>query len=1141
MPLLTIREAYTDHPNFQAQVEAAQSRVLSAFDGLSLWVERYRSILNSLKEFQIATTRMTANFKALGEGVYREGFDPNKVDRMARSIDLIFNTHTALLETMDREVLEPAVNIQTRLREVLSVRQEKFLEEQKELERRILTYTGLMKRTADTEEAANYVTECNQLYAHKVAKCQKYMDWIGYLNQIQAGSELWWSLKSCQFFDRLTRWHSDCLACLRASEPTLEAMSVQLNEHPEATALDIPQASQTAEEIFRANFAKYRHALGLPGLDLLDAPMLRCALEEATDKHERSGYLLFNLDPTESWRRGFFEINHRGRLSLVPAVRCRIEMEPIELRSATLNEVSHPSRQDVFQLSTAEVDSVRVIYLQAESALDKDEWLRVFQTYVKGGTNKGGTKPRLLNKVGLCFIIIISVEDVSRVSSTAISRDQPLEPKAVPTRTSCSHPNLSKPTAPIRGLADERQVPNHSGSPRAVSVSSINDSEGPGSSPCIKLEEEPGCLRPSNDEVIKTGHVQIREFKSAKPREAFNHNQPSSIGSWRKVRLILKSNGILYQYHKQDDTILSTFDLKELPRFNIRPLDPSYFHNPSSLEIEEAGKEPWYFKLETVVERNGWLCLLKSFAQPEVLGRVLPIPKVYRICRSFQLRIVEGRNFASAADLYCQVALDGTLASFTSSKPKSKAPFWREDFLFDDLAPFREGVTIHLLTRNRYQKDTRVGRTTIPIRSIRPGRSTRVEPKPSAGLFLSQSRGSKRKGSVPNLSTPKPKGLKDGTVADLRLKLRYDEVVVLKSSEYAALLELLMDFGADVVYDLVVGPKYLDWVAETLLKIYCARHRSVAWLNYLAEGEVQATDDPNLLFRGNTILTKAIDAYMKMVGLQYVDETIGGIVREVCKRKVSCEVDVAKLRRPEDAKRQWKTLLSYAHQLFEAIQGSKDCCPPELRCFFHHLRKASDDKFGDSPALLESTKYTCVSGFLFLRLFCPAVLSPKLFGLVREHPDAKTLRTLTLLAKSLQCLANLADFGVKEPYMLQMNDFIADNTAKLMAFIDFIALIPVPSRLGRGGEPNGLPAAPAPHRVSRPAAPFVIDLDRELSFLSGYVARNTRTLKLTAADTATRASKPGKLERLISVCNTIDFIVKDCVQSGAMDTSKGLP
>jgi hypothetical protein len=80
-----------------------------------------------------------------------------------------------------------------------------------------------------------------------------------------------------------------------------------------------------------------------------------------------------------------------------------------------------------------------------------------------------------------------------------------------------------------------------------------------------------------------------------------------------------------------------------------------------------------------------------------------------------------------------------------------------------------------------------------------------------------------------------------------------------------------------------------------------------------------------------------------------------------------------------------------------------------------------------------------VSGFIFLRFFCPAILGPKLFGLRDDVPDNTIGRTLTMVAKVLQNLANIVDFGQKEPYLIDLNPFITENKERMKSFIDALA------------------------------------------------------------------------------------------------------
>lgn len=49
--------------------------------------------------------------------------------------------------------------------------------------------------------------------------------------------------------------------------------------------------------------------------------------------------------------------------------------------------------------------------------------------------------------------------------------------------------------------------------------------------------------------------------------------------------------------------------------------------------------------------------------------------------------------------------------------------------------------------------------------------------------------------------------------------------------------------------------------------------------------------------------------------------------------------------------------------------------------------------------LPQKVKFIAVTSFLCLRFISPAIMSPKLFHLREKHADARTSRTLLLLAK----------------------------------------------------------------------------------------------------------------------------------------------
>ncbi|KAG0057627.1 hypothetical protein BGZ83_007000 [Gryganskiella cystojenkinii] len=421
----------------------------------------------------------------------------------------------------------------------------------------------------------------------------------------------------------------------------------------------------------------------------------------------------------------------------------------------------------------------------------------------------------------------------------------------------------------------------------------------------------------------------------------------------------------------------------------------------------------------------------------------------------------DGRQLPPDLEAYCEIWLDDQKRAKTSTRMKAvkggdPAPYWRDSFEFTDLTAFRV-ITIYV-TQSKGSKNIPYGRTDIPIPS-----------------------GEEREGWYPVLRVNE-RTRSNEFVGDLRLKLKCDEQIVLPLESYSEVLEILLNFRENnVISRLAELVTDLERFARNVLRILEGRGLAVLWLNSLIDEEIAEVNPMrvNTLFRGNTLLTKALDAYMRLVGTEYLDDTLGDILRNICKNKISCEVDPSKLEKNDDAAKQWRTLMTHTRACWKAVTDSVNNFPKELLQVFSHLQKRLTEKFSSHQRTTTSTtttssssgvcdsdtdlaglaRYTGVSGFVFLRLICPAILGPKLFFIVGQHPEPKPHRTLTLIAKSLQGLANLVEFGQKEEWMKPMNLFIKENTPSLREFIDRICQ-PDPYTSGLGSSSNSIRSLP---------------------------------------------------------------------------------
>ncbi|KAF1809311.1 Rho GTPase activation protein, partial [Eremomyces bilateralis CBS 781.70] len=485
---------------------------------------------------------------------------------------------------------------------------------------------------------------------------------------------------------------------------------------------------------------------------------------------------------------------------------------------------------------------------------------------------------------------------------------------------------------------------------------------------------------------------------------------------------------------------------------------------------------------------------------------------------------------------YAEMQLDGETRARTMAKDGNN-PFWREEFDFHDLPDVTSIATILVKKKipQHLQKEKNNKDETRRIFDVLSSSANHTSNGGYSDVNFDATVG--KVDIVLDDVDPAKEGEKwwplvnsyGARVGEALLRLEADECVILMARDYQPLSELLHRFSSGLTLQIAhMVPGDLRRLSDCLLNIFQVSGTAGDWIMALVEEEVDgtvketpvsrlrfarrmgsnessenfgstsereqlvrdlgknATLEANLLFRGNTLLTKSLDTHMKRLGKEYLDEILGEKLTEIAGQNPDCEVDPNRVASGASLDRNWKRLIKYTEEIWFCIFHSVTRCPPELRLIFRHIRACAEDRYGD---FLRSVKYSSVSGFLFLRFFVPAVLNPKLFGLLKDHPQTQARRTLTLIAKSLQGLANMSTFGSKEHWMEPMNVFLTSHRQEFKTLIDNICSIPssaspLPTLTPSYSTPiQILQRLPPTSREGFPSLPYLIDHARNFANL----------------------------------------------------------
>ncbi|KAG8961300.1 hypothetical protein FRC03_005558 [Tulasnella sp. 419] len=593
-------------------------------------------------------------------------------------------------------------------------------------------------------------------------------------------------------------------------------------------------------------------------------------------------------------------------------------------------------------------------------------------------------------------------------------------------------------------------------------------------------------------------------------------------------------------------------------------------------------------------------------------------------------------------DIYCELLLDNTVTGKTTlkrlsqqtprqrhgnstSSSASSTVLWHESFNFPDLPPY--GILhIHVWKVRSLAKDKRdkdrdttdgggsavggsisagggsigstgltgpTGNPTLGATAGSAGRENTLKSSISGSVSLMSSKQKDREpvmiGRVEiSLANFRRGELVDGwwsvisnvngfaNGGELKLKIKVDEEIILPSQCYIPLFKVLN-------HVCLYTNSSLSHLAKSLSLIsISASTYTTSLLSNIAVAIAEHNSSPNTLFRGNTTLTKTIEFGMQFYGREFLEASLGTVIKKFVRENVYIEVDVGHMgsanRRAvsgsgnaagggmmdgggngdmgsntnasnagglaRELEANVKVLVGWCEKFWDQIYQARADCPNELRVIFQQIRSLVDQKWGggsqpplhrrgqlpkkdysqeessseeeDEPqegsaegdevmqdrlssneggtgspeterrmkkrphrkssqgsasgSILtgdhKDLKWQSISAFIFLRFFVPAILNPHLFGLVDGMPNNTVQRSLRLVAKVLQSLANLNMNVHREEHMRGVKTFLRSQS---MAMVDYLwsvsnPLLPTSSSatLPLPNTPANTSAAPSP-------------------------------------------------------------------------------
>ncbi len=167
----------------------------------------------------------------------------------------------------------------------------------------------------------------------------------------------------------------------------------------------------------------------------------------------------------------------------------------------------------------------------------------------------------------------------------------------------------------------------------------------------------------------------------------------------------------------------------------------------------------------------------------------------------------------------------------------------------------------------------------------------------------------------------------------IRIKAKYQSVDILPLECYRPLIDYIRTGYLNLMITLEpqLNVRVKDDLANSLVQIAHKLNIQRKFLSDLVLAEIMQLEDSSLTFRGNSLATKAMEFYMKLVGDSYLKQTLSDCVRAIIDTRNDLEIDPSKVSNQSSLQANRDELMQILHLVCGRVFNSCINFPVEIK------------------------------------------------------------------------------------------------------------------------------------------------------------------------------------------------------------------